>query len=109
MVKTQNIDVTTAGCTLAVVPAYISLLPGQTQQFTTNPPAANLTWQASHGSITPAGLYTAPPAQPTSVLAQVYAINNSQVIGTGFVQLTSNGGGEVFKSPRCRVTIRLES
>ena len=42
-VKTQNIGVTTAGCTLAVIPAYISLLPGQTQQFTTNPPAANLT------------------------------------------------------------------
>lgn len=91
LVKQLNIDVTTAGCTLEVVPGYITLQPGQSQQFGTNPPAANLTWLASHGTITSTGLYAAPPAQSTAVLATVNARNSSnQIVGTGFVQLTSN-------------------
>jgi hypothetical protein len=56
-------DATNPAVVVAVSPATASLAPGQTQQFTatvTGDSNTAVTWSASGGTITAAGLYTAP-------------------------------------------------
>jgi uncharacterized protein (DUF1800 family) len=67
---------------LAVSPSTATLLLGGTQQFT----AANVTkWSATSGSITAAGLYTAPASMPASGKDTVTATSAS---GTGTAIVT---------------------
>ena len=58
--STENITV--AGSALSISPATANLFSGQTQQFTAS---AAVTWSATGGTITSAGLFTAPTAAGT--------------------------------------------
>jgi len=67
---------------LAVTPATATVVLGATQQFT----AANVTkWSATSGSVTLAGLYTAPASMPASGTDTITATGPS---GTGSALIT---------------------
>ena len=70
----------------SVSPATAQLVLGTTQQFT----ASNVTtWAATYGTITSAGLYTAPAQMPAGGIDTVTATGVGGV-GTGKVSLISN-------------------
>lgn len=76
-----------SGTTVPVVsPASVSVVLGQTQQFTA---AGATSWSASAGTISSTGLYTAPATMPASSAVTITA-NNSAGSGTAKVTLLSN-------------------
>jgi hypothetical protein len=71
---------------LTVVPATVAVVLGATQQFTAGGATA---WAATAGSITNAGLYTAPAVMPASPTATITASGPGGQ-GTATVTLISN-------------------
>lgn len=67
-----NITISLSGLTVAITPGSASLGPGETQQFTASvtPSTVNqhVTWSASLGTITAAGLFTAPNVTTTTLV-----------------------------------------
>ena len=78
---------------VAVVPGSATLVAGATQTFTAtvsnDSASAGVTWTASIGSITSAGVYTAPsPATTTSATITATSKTDTTKIGTATVTLT---------------------
>ena len=96
-----NITVTTAPpapITVAVLPSSVSSALAATIQFTatvTGSGNAAVTWNASAGSISPAGFYTAPVNMPanSSVIITATSSADSTKSGTATVTLQYAGGG----------------
>jgi len=107
----KSCTVTTPKVLLAVCPGSISVLPGSgTQTFTAtvaNSADDSVTWQVNQiaggnptvGTITSAGVYTAPAAVPANAPVIVTAVSNADrtIYGTAVVNFTpapgSQGGG----------------
>ncbi len=108
----------TAGVAITVTPASAQLAVGQTQQFTaSNPGGGGETWTvvSGGGSISAAGLYTAPASQTTAVIRGARTANLSQFdestitvteaqssIGGGFL-----GNGDQSVSPGGSLSWRI--
>lgn len=71
---------------LTITPSFANLHPLNTQTFTANLP---VTWSASCGSITTAGVYTAPASSLTSATCEITATTSS---GTSY---TANATADV--------------
>ena len=96
-----NITVTTAPpapITVAVLPSSVSSALAATTQFTATVTGSGntaVTWKASAGSITPAGLYSAPANMPanSSVIVMATSSADSTKSSTATVTLQNAGGG----------------
>jgi hypothetical protein len=102
-------DVVNPAIVVAVSPATASLAPGQTQQFTatvTGDSNTDVTWSASGGTITAAGLYTA-PANGGAYVVRASSVASPGNTATAVVNVT--GGGSVvepfFDSSRSYVRV----
>ena len=72
---------------ITVSPAAANVALGATQQFTATG-QASVTWSASAGSITAAGLFTAPSSMPALNTVTITANGSGNQIGTAMVTLT---------------------
>lgn len=89
--------------TVAVSPASVTLAPGGTQQFTaTTSDGSTVTWSAPQGgSITTAGLFTA-PGQPGSYRVVATSVTDGTSSGAATVTVrapSSDGGVVIVTSP----------
>ena len=73
---------------ITVTPATANVALGATQQFTATG-QASVTWSASAGSITAAGLFTAPAVMPVLNTVTITASGSGKQTGTAMVTLTS--------------------
>jgi hypothetical protein len=73
------------GATIGVSPSAVSVLLGKTQQFTASV-SSGVEWSASAGTISAAGLFTAPTSMPASPTVVIKA-SKSRRTGTATVTL----------------------
>jgi hypothetical protein len=78
---------------VSVAPGTPTVTDGQTQQFTatvngTNGPSQAVTWTATNGTITAAGLYTAPSSGTTDTVTAT-SVQKNTISGTATVTLTA--------------------
>jgi len=78
---------------VTVSPSAPSLTLGGTQQFTatvagTNSPSQSVTWKAASGTITTAGVYTAPASGATDTVTAT-SVQNTAISGTATVTLAA--------------------
>jgi hypothetical protein len=92
---------------VTVTPASITLTAGQTQQFSAS---TNVTWSADVGSISAAGLYTAPSSVNAPQTAIVTATSTSDPTMTGYAMISLvpgairvNAGGAAYTDPQGRL------
>ena len=90
---------------VAVSPASATLAFGATQQFSasvtgTNSPSQQVTWSATHGSITASGLYTAPASGTTDTVTAT-SVADTSMNGTATItlQATAPAVSSVAVSP----------
>jgi hypothetical protein len=92
---------------VTVTPASITLTAGQTQQLNAS---TNVTWSADVGSISAAGLYTAPSSVNAPQTAIVTATSTSDPTMTGYAMISLvpgairvNAGGATYTDPQGRL------
>jgi uncharacterized protein (DUF1800 family) len=90
----------TGGGPITVSPATVQVALGGTQQFTASG-QSSVTWTASQGTISAAGLYKAPATMPASSTVTITASGTNNQKGTATVTLTggTTGGGPITVSP----------
>ena len=99
-----------SGIAVSVSPATANLELAQTQQFTatvTGNSSAAVTWLAGgivggnavYGTITPAGLYTAPPSGGTPLAVTVSAVSRVDVTKSGSASVIVHGGIQLSLTP----------
>jgi hypothetical protein len=83
---------TGSGGTLTVTPQTAGVLQGQTQQFTAalNGALQTVTWSASAGTITAAGIYTPPATIPSPNSVTITATGPNNTTATATVTILSN-------------------
>ncbi|HXB67520.1 MAG TPA: DUF1800 domain-containing protein [Candidatus Acidoferrales bacterium] len=80
------------GGSLTVAPASVNVAQGLTQQFTAslNGAAATVTWSATAGSISAAGLFTAPAQLPSPPTVTITATTAAALKATATATILSN-------------------
>src|SRR5579863_7075961 len=86
------------GGPITVSPSTASVVLGATQQFTASG-QSSVTWSASAGTITSAGLFTAPATMPSSSTVTITASGTNNQSGFATVTLTQPLGGPITVSP----------
>jgi uncharacterized protein (DUF1800 family) len=86
------------GGPITVSPLTASVALGATQKFTASG-QTSVTWTASAGTITSAGLFTAPATMPTSSTVTITASGTNNQSGSATVTLTQPLGGPITVSP----------
>ncbi len=91
---------TTGGGPITVSPSTAQVALGATQQFTASG-QSTVTWTASAGTISTAGLFKAPATMPASSTVTITASGTNNQSGTAIVTLTggTTGGGPITVSP----------
>jgi hypothetical protein len=90
---TATVTLPSTVTSVTVAPSTPTMTFGNTQQFTatvngTNNPSQAVTWKATYGTITSAGLYTAPASGTTDTVTAT-SVQNSTISGTAAVTLTT--------------------
>jgi hypothetical protein len=90
---TATVTLPSTVTSVTVAPSTPTMTFGNTQQFTatvngTNNPSQAVTWKATYGTITSAGLYTAPASGTTDTVTAT-SVQNSAISGTAAVTLTT--------------------
>jgi uncharacterized protein (DUF1800 family)/Fe2+ transport system protein FeoA len=86
------------GGPITVSPATASVALGATQKFKASG-QSSVTWSASAGTITSAGLFTAPTTMPSSSIVTITASGTNNQSGSATVTLTQPLGGPITVSP----------
>ncbi len=91
---------TTGGGPITVSPPAVQVALGGTQQFTASG-QSSVTWVASAGTISSAGVFKAPATMPASNTVTITASGTNNQKGSATVTLTtgSPGGGPITVSP----------
>ena len=81
---------------ITVSPSTVTVVLGRTQQFTSN--ASGVKWTASAGTISAAGLFTAPTTMPNSTTVTIHAAVSNRT-GTAQVTLAKESQTITFNAP----------
>ncbi|MBL8214296.1 MAG: hypothetical protein JNK87_26485 [Bryobacterales bacterium] len=110
---TATVNLRTTSVTVS--PATSELVSGNSQQFTaavTGTADARVTWAASLGTISPAGLYTSPPVtSATNVIVTATSVADSSVSATAQLRVVpvAPSSGAVFVEQDGLVSMEAES
>ncbi|HEY3740651.1 MAG TPA: DUF1800 family protein [Bryobacteraceae bacterium] len=93
-----------SGGPITVSPSSANVTLGSTQQFTATG-QTGVTWTASAGAISSAGLYTAPATMPSSSTVTITASGTSNQKGTATVTLVAPSSGITVTPATSNVTL----